>query len=452
MSHPLGNRRKFSRAEIVAYFCLRDEHWNRTKLQNAIASCDPRKRLRATQQQERVQLVADLLQFAPARPKRKSLITFLESHRPFQIWINRKPIRRWLDQLDLDQRSLAWLDWSLPRLNHQSELAGMLGLTARGLAWLTSPGASKFDCNKHYISRWVKKRSTGFRLIEAPKHMLKSAQRIILQDLLHKVPVHESAQGYRIGKSIVDFARPHAGKAYCLRMDLKDFFPSIQGSRVYGFFRFLGYCRAVAWCLTALTTVRTPEHVLSENPRWQRKPKENRLRRGANEWSRLYLPSHLPQGAPTSPALANLLAYQLDARLSGLARAAGVSYTRYADDLLFSGGVDLGRQAKSFATTVGAIALEEGFEINFRKTKRLAQSQRQQVAGMIINQKVNASRRDFDQLKAILFNCCRDGPASQNRDQHPHFRSHLRGRIEWIKMLNPTWGKKLLRLFDKIAW
>ncbi|MGB6720023.1 MAG: hypothetical protein WBE72_04460, partial [Terracidiphilus sp.] len=154
----------------------------------------------------------------------------------------------------------------------------------------------------------------------------------------------------------------------------------------------------------------------------------------------------------TSPALANLCAYRVDCRLSGLAHAAGAAYTRYADDLAFSGGEDFERCVERYAAHVAAILLEEGFEVHHRKTRIMRQGVRQYLAGVVANERVNVVRADFDRLKATLANCAKHGPASQNRDAHPRFRQHLDGRIAFVEMINPQKGARLRRIFERIAW
>ena len=157
----------------------------------------------------------------------------------------------------------------------------------------------------------------------------------------------------------------------------------------------------------------------------------------------------MPQGAPTSPALANLAAHRLDARLAGLARAAEASYTRYADDLVFSGGESFARSIARFPVHAAAIALEEGFAVQHRKTRVMRQGVRQRAAGVVINQKTNITRDDYDQLKAILYNCVRHGPSEQNRGGVADFRAHLAGRVAYVARLNPQRGEKLSRLFAR---
>jgi hypothetical protein len=166
----------------------------------------------------------------------------------------------------------------------------------------------------------------------------------------------------------------------------------------------------------------------------------------------LFVQPHLPQGAPTSPALANLCAYRLDARLEGLARAAGAHYTRYADDLIFSGDEAFVRAVRRFRDHVAAVTLEEGFVVQHKKTRVMRQGVRQQAAGVVLNLHPNVPRPDFDQLKAILHNCVRHGPSLQNRAGVADFRAHLAGRIAYVARINPRRGERLRRVFDQIVW
>ena len=233
-------------------------------------------------------------------------------------------------------------------------------------------------------------------------------------------------------------------------MDLQDFFPSIDASRVFGLFRSLGYPHAITQLLTNLCTATCSQEklqlLISEKCRFQSNfDLERRLQQ-------LYYRKHLPQGAPTSPSLANLIAYRLDCRLTGLAESAGIEYTRYADDLLFSGPENFGRTAKAFSVKVGSIALDEGFQVQFRKTRIMRAATQQRAAGIVFNKCTNLKRVDYDQLKAILHNCVRFGPSTQNRDGHADFQAHLRGRINWLRQLHRERGEKLFAIFQAIDW
>ncbi len=166
----------------------------------------------------------------------------------------------------------------------------------------------------------------------------------------------------------------------------------------------------------------------------------------------LYARPHLPQGAPTSPAIANLCAFRLDRRLAGLAEAAGATYTRYADDLAFSGEADFARRADRFAVNVAAIVDEEGFSVAHRKTRLMRPSVRQHLAGLTLNVRPSLSRKQLDHLEAILTNCVRYGAGTQNRNHHPDFRAHLQGRVAFATMVNVTRAAHFQDLFAQIAW
>lgn len=324
--------------------------------------------------------------------------------------------------------------WEIPEIKTLGDLADTLRLHPDDLGWLISRNA------EHYRHRWQAKPKSGrFRLIESPKVLLRFAQRQVLRKILHAIPPHEAARGFRPGCSIRDFVEPHTGKNLLIRFDLEDFFPSISAARVLQIFLTAGYPETVARALTRLTTHATPPPVLEEKPlTW---PERRRL-----------ATLHLPQGAPTSPALANLSAFRLDCRLAGLANAAGADFTRYADDLLFSGGEDFARQARRFEVAVGAILIEEGFHPNHHKTRVLRQGQKQHAAGLVLNEKPNIDRREFDRLKAILTNCAHHGPATQNRQNHPDFAAHLAGKLAWVRFIHPGKGAKLRAIFERIDW
>jgi hypothetical protein len=286
-------------------------------------------------------------------------------------------------------------------------------------------------------------------LIEAPKPRLKRIQRKLLDEILLPIPPHEAAHGFRAGRSVMSFVTPHVGRTIVLKMDLRDFFVSITSARVMAIFLTAGYPEPVARLLTGLCTNTVTLSVWN-----QAGLLAPDITRPSANWQmrRLYRQPHLPQGAPTSPALANLAAHRLDARLAGLARAAEASYTRYADDLVFSGGPSFARSIARFPIHVAAVALEEGFTVQHRKTRLMRQGVRQRVAGVVINQKPNVAREDYDQLKAILHNCVRHGPAGQNRSGVADFRAHLAGRVAHVASVNSERGERLARLLNQVAW
>jgi hypothetical protein len=142
----------------------------------------------------------------------------------------------------------------------------------------------------------------------------------------------------------------------------------------------------------------------------------------------------------------------MDCRLAGLAKSVGAQYTRYADDLAFSGDEAFERRIERFATHVAAVLIEEGFTVHYRKTRVMRRGVRQYLVGLVTNQHMNIIRPDFDRLKATLTNCVRLGPESQNRDAHPHFRLHLEGRVGFVEMINPSRGERLRAILNQIKW
>ena len=339
--------------------------------------------------------------------------------------------------------------WDIPVIESAGALAEWLGVQPEKLRWyadlkgLTAKNGQPLLNHYHY--RILAKSQTSIRLIEAPKPQLKKLQRRILTGILERIPIHSSVHGFVKGCSIKTFVVPHTGKHIVLRMDLQDFFPSFRAARIQALFRTLGYPEAIADLLAGICTNAAP-YSLWKTPILAGDAK--RMREGRDLYSR----PHLPQGAPTSPALANICTYQVDCRLAGLAKSAGAVYTRYADDLAFSGAESFARCIERFSTHVAEILMDEGFRVNFRKTRVMRKGVRQHLAGLVINEHANVMRTDFDQLKATLTNCVRLGPESQNREANPQFRAHLEGRIAFVELINPKKAVRLRKVWDQIRW
>jgi RNA-directed DNA polymerase len=343
--------------------------------------------------------------------------------------------------------------WPVPPIASSAELAAYLKLEPGELDWFADcqsrERSTSVEALRHYRYRWVPKPSGSLRLIEAPKPRLKQLQRRLLDEILFHIPPHDAAHGFRPGRSVMSFVAPHVGQTVVLKMDLKDFFVSITSTQVMSIYLTAGYPDGVARLLAGLCT-NTVALAASKKAG----PLEVGATGSPTGWQarRLYRQPHLPQGAPTSPALANLVAHRLDARLAGLAMAANARYTRYADDLVFSGGESFARSIGRFPIHVAAIALEEGFAVQHQKTRVMRQGVRQRAAGVVINQKMNSTRDDYDRLKAVLHNCVRHGPGEQNRAAVPDFRAHLAGRVAHVCRLNPGRGERLMAIFGRIEW
>jgi RNA-directed DNA polymerase len=357
-------------------------------------------------------------------------------------------VRRWL----LPEPAMGRRRWPVPEITSLGELAGFLDVGDGELAWLADTrGLERTAADerlRNYRYATIPRRGGPARVIESPKPRLKAIQRRILHEILDWIPAHDAAHGFTRGRSARSHAGEHTGRFVVLRLDLEDFFASIAASRVFGIFRTAGYPESIAYSLTGLLTNVTPPAVWLSIPR----PTGAALIDARHRLGRRLATPHLPQGAPTSPALANLAAFRLDRRLHGLARTLQLSYTRYADDLAFSGSKRLLPIAGELRSTIATITREEGFAINDRKSSLTTRAGRQRVCGIVVNERLNVSRAEYDALKAVLHNSAIRGPSSQNRDAVSDFRSHLLGRISWVDSLNPQRGERLRQKFAEIAW
>jgi RNA-directed DNA polymerase len=387
------------------------------------------------------------------RPRHRDVVQFILQDPGFRRasskYFDELSVERWLTGPQQMQPVAAALAWDVPVIESIGALADWLQLEPGELDWFADLKGLGYKKSRpklrHYHYKILRKRSGNIRLIEAPKRRLKQMQRQILTRILDRIPPHPSVHGFLKGRSIKTFATPHVGRRVVLRMDLRDFFPSFAAARIQAFFRTVGYPESVADLLGGICTNAAPRDVWNQ-PGIDIDPLQ------LPEARSLYSRPHLPQGAPTSPALANLCAYRTDCRLTGLAKFADAEYTRYADDLAFSGGEEFSRRVERFSTHVAAILFDEGFAVHHRKTRIMRQGVRQHLAGLVANRRVNIMRPDFDRLKATLTNCARLGPESQNRDSHPNFRSHLEGRVGFVEMINPAKGKRLRLILEQILW
>jgi RNA-directed DNA polymerase len=386
----------------------------------------------------------------------------LGRERAFAYWIARRNVVRknpnqhvykWFQPPLTDQRPVPALEGlPIPSLLSVHDVSALTELEAEALDWFAD--LHRFNRRarsprlRHYHYRWLKKRSGAYRLIEAPKPRLKHAQRRILDEILSKVPLHYACHGHRPGRSVTSFAAEHTGRAQLIKLDLAEFFNLITEARVRSIFASLGYNESIAALLAGLCCAPTPEDVLATRPR-----PTSPAAIDARYWQRAVLRnSHLPQGAPSSPALANLAAFRLDLRLSALAARFGARYGRYADDLAFSGDQRLLEITPHLFPWIDTIVREEGFAVRAEKTRVMPRSQRQALCGVVVNEQPALPRAKLQQLEAILFNCIRTGPAAQNREQHTDFRAHLAGRIAWAEHVNPRRAEPLRQLFERIDW
>ena len=320
---------------------------------------------------------------------------------------------------------------ALPVLSSPADVAEALQLSIGELRWLAFHNICATRI--HYVQFEVTKRSGGSRQLAAPHRKLARCQHWIEHEILNKLSVHEAANGFVKERSIVTNAQPHVAADVIVNLDLRDFFPSITFPRVQGLFRKLGYSPAAATVLALLCT---------ECPRQAAEFAGVKYHVAVGERS-------LPQGACTSPALSNLIAYKLDCRLAGLAKKRAWNYTRYADDLSFSTlAGDASPQA--MISQVRRIVEDEHFSLNEKKSRVLRPSSRQMVTGVVVNERTNAPRKLVRRIRAILHQAKTDGLAAQNRESHANFPAWLEGQIGYISMLNPLQGRRLLEDLRKL--
>jgi len=385
------------------------------------------------------QLVNEVLQEFPDRPSTGEFSDFLNNSHRVRHWFNPGADRPLVTRFSL-QPPLAGkpIDDRLPNLSTVGDLTTWLGTTCVQLDWLAD--LKRYDCRssaclRHYHYRLVEKRDGRKRLLESPKRLLKGMQKQIMNEVLVCADIHVAAHGFVKHRNCKSHASVHINKNYLFLFDLAHCFHSIDWVRVYRVFAGLGYSPKVTQYLTALVTHKA----YSNHPLLHELDSDQRIRLRQR---------HLPQGAPSSPALSNIVLKQLDKRLAGLAQSLKLDYSRYADDLAFSGNRH--RDWSFLEPLVGSICSEEGFSLNYRKSRVLRPSQRQMLTGIVVNEKPNIDRRYYDKLKAVLTNCERHGLDSQNRFSHTDFRAHLLGCIQHVKSLNEPKGRKLENIFEQI--
>ncbi len=312
----------------------------------------------------------------------------------------------------------------LPLLSTPAELAEALSLQIPRLRWLAFH--TEVATRIHYVQFTVPKRSGGTRMLSAPHRSLAAAQRWILHEILAKLPVESSAHGFIAGRSILSNATPHAKQAIVVNTDLENFFPSVGFPRVRRLFQTVGYSPAVATILALLCT-ECPRKLVH----YEGKP--------------YYVatgPRGLPQGACTSPALSNQVAKRLDRRLRGLSDRLGLTYTRYADDLTFSGDPALESKIGYLMARIRHISQDEGFRVNESKTRILGRHTAQTVTGLVVNDRPGVPRAEIRQIRAILHRARTEGLSSQNRDGRPNYLAWLQGKIAYITMSRPEVGQR----------
>ncbi|SEL55190.1 RNA-directed DNA polymerase [Variovorax sp. YR750] len=322
---------------------------------------------------------------------------------------------------------------ALPALDHAGDLAQAMGIglgELRFLAW-----HREVSSVSHYQRFTMPKKRGGERHISAPMPRLKRAQYWVLDNILAKMPVHEAAHGFLPGRSILTNAAPHVGRDVVINLDLKDFFPSIGMRRVRGVFRQLGYSSQVASLLALVCTEAPTDEVQLDGNRYF-------VARGERV---------LPQGAPTSPMLTNLLCRRLDARLAASAAKLGFRYTRYADDLTFSAGPEHSRDTARLLWRVKQIVASEGLTVHPDKQQVMRKHRQQHVTGIVVNDKLSVDRDTLRRFRAVLHQAERSGPQGLQWNGNSDVIGALRGYANFIAMTDAARGEPYLKRVRALA-
>ncbi len=335
---------------------------------------------------------------------------------------------------DKDARVARAKEHDLLALGTVGDLARALNLTPPMLRWMCFH--RDVDPSSHYHFWTIPKRDGSRRTITAPKRELKVVQRWLLRNVFEKLPVHHAAHGFLAARSIQTNARVHTGADVIVKVDVKEFFPTITLRRVKGLLRRAGIPESVA-TLIALLVTESPREIV------QFRNKTLYVAKGARS---------LPQGAPTSPAITNAICLRMDKRLAGLGREMGFAYTRYADDLAFSFRKKRGGAKPPIGALlhgVRQILEAEGFRVHQKKTTVMRGGNTQRITGLVVNEAPGAPParvpRDVTRrLRAAIF----------NREKNPtkategESLAQLKGMAAFIYMTDEKRGRAFL---DQIA-
>ncbi|MBQ3264911.1 MAG: RNA-directed DNA polymerase [Ruminococcus sp.] len=256
----------------------------------------------------------------------------------------------------------------LPFLMDISQLAAFLSLDRRELFGLVK------RCDTMYRSFLLPKRTGGYRQIDAPAYELTAYQYRILHRILGRIPISRYATAYHRGAALTKNASPHTGKRYLLKIDIKDFFHSVRLSDVHARVFAPYYPKQIGYLLSLLCC------------------KDGRL----------------AQGAPTSPAISNIVMRCFDEPFGEWCEKRGLSYTRYCDDITISGDVPLYRALEKASLWLNNM----GFTVNEKKTRFITNASRQTVTGLTVNEKVNVPSDYKRRLRQELYYAAKFGVSS----------------------------------------
>lgn len=317
--------------------------------------------------------------------------------------------------------------YQLPVLQKSLDLATAIGIPLAELRFMSFQ--RKVSQVSHYQRFAIPKKTGGQRFISAPMPRLKRCQYWVLDHILAKVPCHPAAHGFLSQHSILSNALPHVGQAVVINLDLKDFFPSIEYPRVKGVFKSLGYGDQIATLLGLLCTEQATEEVRVDKQKYFVAGKKRSL----------------PQGAPSSPMITNILCHTLDKRLHAAATRLGFVYTRYADDLTFSTKQKERPPVGKLLWRVKQIIADEGFTLHPDKQHIMRHSQKQEVTGIVVNHSPTIDAKTLHRFRATLHQVEKNGPAGYHWNGNTDVLSALEGYARYVCMVNPVKGHPWLQ-------
>ncbi|MCA6952793.1 reverse transcriptase family protein [Pectobacterium polaris] len=342
---------------------------------------------------------------------------------------------------------------SILSLSHLAKRTGVEYELLRGFVMRNATtGVEHFEIYKKFS---IRKRSGNRRFIHVPTPKLMRTQRWLSEHILEKLPVHVSSQAFKKGNSIKKCASRHCGAKWLIKIDIADFFSSISEIQVYRVFRSLNYQPLVAFELARICTVGThnnsPRGVFSN---WKILNPNNVI----SVYNQKLL-GYLPQGAPTSPLLANIIMNDCDKALQTLAQRNDLIYTRYSDDLTFSTtDKQFDRsKAKEFVFNAYQIISKYGFRPQFRKTTIVPPGSKKIVLGLNVDSDLpRLAKHTRDSIRQHLYYLEKMGPVQHafNRqfDSVWGLKMHLRGLIDYANMIEPDFAKSCLLKFNSIEW
>lgn len=322
--------------------------------------------------------------------------------------------------------------YSLPVFEDALALANKMEIDLKALQYLAyNRTVSKIQ---HYHTFEVSKKSGGKRKISTPKPKLKELQAWILETILQKIPNTNEAHGFVKERSIVTNAKPHLEQDIVINIDLKDFFPTITHKRVKGLFHKMGYSEQIATILSLLCTYSEVDEIDLDGVTYYVQTGERKL----------------PQGAPTSPAISNLVVYKMDKKISGLAKKLNFTYTRYADDMSFSTSNDNADNVSRLLFFIKKIILSEGFTIHPDKIHLMRNGMQKKVTGVVVNEKLNIERIQLKKFRALLHNINKNGWKDQQWGKAIHLINAIEGYINYVVMVNPEKGAQFKNSLSEI--